>query len=330
MKIRKAIIPVAGYGTRFLPATKSMPKEMLPIVDKPTIQYVVEEAVASGITDIIFVTGRGKRAIEDHFDTSYELEQTLVEREKRELLALVTPISRLARFTYVRQPAPFGNGDAVLRARHLIAPGEPFAVLFGDDIVDGKNPALKQLIEIFTHYNDPVMALSRVPRAELVRYGAVAARLLKRPTIKGHSRDSKESHAQAGGLPAWLRNAAHPRVWEIDRVVEKPTAIDVQRVPLAIIGKYVCTPAIFSALSVVRRRMQERRKRRAKKNLVREELTLVDGLAEHLKNRPVYGVEVEGTWYDCGSKLGYLKANIAFARKRPDLRPGLGAFLRGL
>ncbi|MBI4134168.1 MAG: UTP--glucose-1-phosphate uridylyltransferase [Candidatus Terrybacteria bacterium] len=327
-RVRKAIIPVAGYGTRFLPATKSMPKEMLPIVDKPTIQYVVEEAVASGITDIIFVTGRGKRAIEDHFDTSYELEQTLVEREKRELLALVTPISRLARFTYVRQPAPFGNGDAVLRARHLIAPGEPFAVLFGDDIVDGKNPALKQLIEIFTHYNDPVMALSKVPRAELMRYGAVAARLVKQATITGRSRGSKKP--RVGGFPVRLRNATHPRVWEIDRVVEKPTAIDVQRVPLAIIGKYVMTPAIFSALSVVRRRMQERRKRRAKKNLVREELTLVDGLAEHLRNRPVYGVEVEGTWYDCGSKLGYLKANIAFARKRPDLRRPLDVFLRKL
>src|SRR3989338_10587760 len=158
--IRKAIIPVAGYGTRFLPVTKAMPKEMLPIVDTPVIQYIVEEAVRSGITDIIFVTGRGKRAIEDHFDTSFELEQTLVEHEKRDLLALVQSVSRLARFVYVRQPMPRGDGDAILRAAHLIAPDEPFAVLFGDDLIDARVPAIRQLMAAFARRRSPIVGLA--------------------------------------------------------------------------------------------------------------------------------------------------------------------------
>jgi UTP--glucose-1-phosphate uridylyltransferase len=294
MKVTKAILPVAGFGTRFLPVTKAMPKEMLPIVDKPIIQYLVEEAVACGITDIIFVTGRGKRVIEDHFDTSYELERTLVEREKHELLALVEPIASLARFTYVRQPLPRGNGDAILRAAHLIAPNEPFAVLFGDDIVDAPKPALMQLLEVFERYHDPVVALSRVPREVLVHYGTV-----------GGTKVSKT-------------------VWEVDRIVEKPKTIDVQRVPLAIIGKYILPPSFLRSLEAARERYEKVRRKRGGSH----ELGITDGFVEHLKTRPVYGVEIEGTWYDCGDKAGYLKANIAFARKRKELRLKLDSFLR--
>ena len=161
-KITKAILPVAGFGTRFLPATKAQPKEMLPVVDKPVVQYLVEEAVASGIEEIIFVTGRGKRAIEDHFDVSYELENTLVEKNKHDLLEAVQKISNLAKFTYVRQPIPLGDGHALLCAKHLINPGEAVAVLFGDDIVDGEVPALRQLMDVYEKYQDPVIALMPV------------------------------------------------------------------------------------------------------------------------------------------------------------------------
>ena len=159
MKVKKAILPVAGIGTRFLPATKVVPKELLPIVDKPVIQYLVEEAIMSGIEEIIFVTGRGKRAIEDHFDTSFELEQTLVEKDKQELLKEVKKVANLAKFSYVRQPKPLGDGHAILCAKHLIHPGESVAVLFGDDLIDSDVPALKQLIDVYDKYSDPVIAL---------------------------------------------------------------------------------------------------------------------------------------------------------------------------
>lgn len=286
--IRKAIIPVAGYGTRFLPVTKAMPKEMLPIVDTPVIQYIVEEAVRSGITDIIFVTGRGKRAIEDHFDTSFELEQTLVEHEKRDLLALVQSVSRLARFVYVRQPMPRGDGDAILRAAHLIAPDEPFAVLFGDDLIDAAKPALAELAATFTRTGAPTVALTRVPRKDLHSYGAVI----------GH-----ETRA---------------RVWAIERFVEKPRDTRGIKVPLAVIGRYILTPDILGEIAAARRA-----------NRGRGELRIADGIVRHVaKGRSAYGIEVQGTRYDCGSRAGYLRANIAFARKRPELRRELNRFLR--
>ncbi|MBN1494854.1 UTP--glucose-1-phosphate uridylyltransferase GalU [Candidatus Peregrinibacteria bacterium] len=215
-KIRKAVFPAAGYGTRFLPATKAQPKEMLPIVDKPVIQYLVEEAVASGIEEIIIVTGRGKRAIEDHFDHSFELEQTLVEKNKLELLHKVREVSELAKFVYVRQPMPLGDGHAVLCAKEVVG-DEPFAVLFGDDIVDGKIPALKQLISVFEKTNSSVIGLATVPKEQTDKYGIIKS--------SGHE---GRTHA-------------------IESMIEKPKPENAPS-NLAIIGKYICTPEIFKAL----------------------------------------------------------------------------------
>jgi len=215
-KIRKAVFPAAGYGTRFLPATKAQPKEMLPIVDKPVIQYLVEEAVASGIEEIIIVTGRGKRAIEDHFDYSFELEQTLVEKHKLELLSKVREVSELAKFVYVRQPMPLGDGHAILCAKEVVG-NEPFAVLFGDDLVDGKIPALKQLISVFEKTNSSVIGLAKVPKDQTNNYGI----------IKSCGFDGRTHH--------------------IESMIEKPKPEDAPS-NLAIIGKYICTPEIFEAL----------------------------------------------------------------------------------
>jgi len=215
-KIRKAVFPAAGYGTRFLPATKAMPKEMLPIVDKPVIQYLVEEAVASGIEEIIIVTGRGKRAIEDHFDYSFELEHTLVEKHKLDLLAKVRKVSELAKFVYVRQPMPLGDGHAILCAKEVIG-NEPFAVLFGDDLVDNKVPALQQLINVYEKTNSSVIGLEKVPLSEVHNYGV----------IKASERDGRIHH--------------------IESLVEKPKPENAPS-DLAIIGKYVCTPEIFESL----------------------------------------------------------------------------------
>lgn len=216
-KITKAILPVAGFGTRFLPATKAQPKEMLPVIDKPVIQYLVEEAVASGIEEIIFVTGRGKRAIEDHFDVSYELEDTLVEKNRHDLLEIVQKISGLARFSYVRQPKPMGDGHAILCARHLVGADESVAVLFGDDLVDGKIPALKQLIDVYEKYHDPVIALSKVPMEDVHRFGVV-------DTI-----------------------ALSERTHEIKRFIEKPKTEEAPS-NLIVVGKYIITPEVFQKL----------------------------------------------------------------------------------
>lgn len=215
-KIRKAVFPAAGYGTRFLPATKAQPKEMLPIVDKPVIQYLVEEAVASGIEEIIIVTGRGKRAIEDHFDHSFELEHTLAEKGKEKLLEEVRKVSELAKFIYVRQPIPLGDGDAILRAREVIG-DEPFAVMFGDDIVDNKIPALRQLINVFEKTSCSVIGLEKVPKEDTDKYGI----------IKSSNHDGRLHH--------------------VSGMVEKPKSQDAPS-DLGIIGKYICTPEIFDAI----------------------------------------------------------------------------------
>lgn len=216
MKIRKAIFPAAGLGTRFLPATKSQPKEMLPIIDKPVIQYLVEEAVASGIEEIIMVTGRGKRAIEDHFDRSIELEQVLIERGNAELLEEVRRIADLVNIIYVRQPVPKGDGDAILCARSIIG-DEPCAVLFGDDIVDSSVPALKQLMEVYEEKHAPVLGLERVSQDRVSHYGIVTSRI-----VDG-------------------------RLVSIQDLVEKPT---LEEAPsnLAIIGKYIVTPELLDSL----------------------------------------------------------------------------------
>jgi UTP--glucose-1-phosphate uridylyltransferase len=220
-KVKKAILPVAGFGTRFLPATKAQPKEMLPVVDKPVVQYLVEEAVASGIEEIIFVTGRGKRAIEDHFDVSYELENTLVEKNKHDLLEAVQKISNLAKFSYVRQPVPMGDGHALLCAKHLVNEGEAVAVLYGDDIVDGSVPALKQLIEVYEKYQDPVIALMQVEAEEVSKFGVVD--------------------------PVRIDARTH----EIKSFIEKPSREEAPSNLIAV-GKYIITYEVLEALEHLR------------------------------------------------------------------------------
>ena len=218
MHVRKAVFPAAGLGTRFLPATKAQPKEMLPLVDKPTIQYVVEEAVASGLSDIIIVTGRGKRAIEDHFDAAFELEYYLADRGKTEELEQIRTISALASVSYVRQKEPLGLGHAILCARALVG-DEPFAVFLGDDIIGGApTPCMRQLLDVFTRHGGPVIAVERVPRERIHQYGVIAGR-------------------NVGG-----------RVWEITDLVEKPRAEEAPS-DLAIIGRYVLTPDLFEILA---------------------------------------------------------------------------------
>lgn len=218
MPIRKAILPVAGFGTRFLPATKAQPKEMLPVVDKPVVQYLVEEAVASGIEEIIFVTGRGKRAIEDHFDVSYELEDTLVEKNKQDLLAAVQKISGLARFSYVRQPVPLGDGHALLQAAHLVDNDEAVLVIFGDCIYDSEIPTARQLIETYEKYHDPVIGLSEVAHEDVSKFGVIDGVDLKDST------------------------------YEVKRMVEKPKPEDAPS-NLVAVGKYIITNEVFQVLA---------------------------------------------------------------------------------
>jgi UTP--glucose-1-phosphate uridylyltransferase len=216
-QVRKAVFPAAGLGTRFLPATKAQPKEMLPLVDKPTIQYVVEEAVASGLEEIILVTGRNKRAIEDHFDAAFELEYYLQDRGKTEELAQIKTISELASVSYVRQKEPLGLGHAILCARPIVG-GEPFGVFLGDDIIVSETPCMRQLLEVYARHDGPVVAVMRIPREEIGRYGVIEAKPL-------------------GG-----------NVYEVLDMVEKPAPEDAPS-DLAIIGRYVLTPDLFPILA---------------------------------------------------------------------------------
>ena len=289
-KIRKAVFPAAGFGTRFLPVTKSQPKEMLPIVDKPVIQYLVEEAVASGIEEIIIVTGRGKRSIEDHFDYSFELEHTLVEKGKHSLLKEVRKISKLAKFVYVRQPMPLGDGHAILCAKEVVG-DEPFVVLFGDDIVDYKVPAIRQLMDIYEKTGCSVLALQKVDKSETSNYGII------KPVRNG-------------------KNFGDERLHLIDSLVEKPSP-DKAPSDLAIIGKYVVTPEIIEALEKA-------------KPSHGGEIRLIDGFTQLRKKQRLYGYEVKGKRYDTGDKLGLITATIDFALKRKDLGPQLKKYLRSL
>jgi UTP--glucose-1-phosphate uridylyltransferase len=286
-RIRKAVFPAAGLGTRFLPATKAQPKEMLPLVDKPIIQYVIEEAVAAGLTNIIIVTGRGKNAIEDHFDVSYELERLLQERGKLDLLEQVRTISNMITVSYVRQGETLGLGHAVLMAKDLVG-DEPFAVMLGDDIIDSAVPCMKQMIEVFERHQGPVIAVQRVPREDISAYGVIAG----------------ETEGESG------------RVYRIREMVEKPSA-DEAPSDLAIIGRYILTPDIFSALE---RTPRDRA----------GEVQLTNGLRALLEQRPVYGYRFEGTRHDAGNKLGFLKATVEFALKRPDLGGPFREYLKGL
>ena len=286
MKVRKAVFPAAGLGTRFLPATKAQPKEMLPLVDKPMIQYVVEEAVASGLSEIIIVTGRGKRAIEDHFDAAFELEYYLNDRGKTEELAQIKTISELASVSYVRQKEPLGLGHAILCARSLVG-DEPFAVFLGDDIIGAApSPCMRQLLDVAERYQGPVIAVQRVPRERIHQYGVIAAR-----PVEG-------------------------RVHEILDLVEKPQA---QEAPsdLAIIGRYVLPPELFEILGET---PADRR----------GEIQLTDALRALRRRRPMYAIEFEGTRYDTGDKLGFLKATVEFALARPDLADEFRTYLKSL
>ncbi len=286
--VRKAVFPAAGLGTRFLPATKAQPKEMLPLVDKPIIQYGVEEAVAAGIDNIILVTGRGKNAIEDHFDVSVELETFLEARGKTSQLDEVRKISNLINFAYVRQGEPLGLGHAVLVTRALVG-DEAFAVILGDDVIDADPPAIKQLMNVFSKVNGPVLAVERVPKDEISSYGVIAP----------------DTTVDLG-----------PGVYQVLDLVEKPPRHEAPS-DLAIIGRYILTPDIFPALA-------------ATKSDRTGEIQLTNGLRELLKSRPIYACEVKGVRHDTGNKLGFLKAVVYFALRRPDLADKFSAYLRSL
>ena len=281
--IRKAVFPAAGLGTRFLPATKAQPKEMLPLVDKPIIQYGVEEAVAAGVANIILVTGRGKNAIEDHFDVSVELETFLESRGKTDLLAEIRKISNLINFSYVRQGEPLGLGHAVLVTRALVG-AEPFAVILGDDVIDAAPPALQQMIDVFHEVDGPVLAVERVPREDVSSYGIIDA------------------------------DEVRPGVYRIRDLVEKPPRAEAPS-DLAIIGRYILTPDIFPALEATATDRTG-------------EIQLTNGLRRLLKDRPIYGCRIDGVRHDTGNKLGFLKAVVYFALRRPDIAGPFSQYLR--
>jgi UTP--glucose-1-phosphate uridylyltransferase len=289
-KVRKAVFPAAGLGTRFLPATKAQPKEMLPIVDKPIIQYGVEEAVHSGIQNIIIVTGRGKTAIEDHFDVSFELENLLEMRGKKELLAIVRGISDMIDVSYVRQKEALGLGHAVLRASALVGQ-EPFAVVLADDVIEAETPCLRQLLDVYSFFGAPVLAVMEVPRENISSYGAIDAEPV-------------------------AHNGTHDRVYRIRNLVEKPKASEAPS-NLAIIGRYVLTHDIFESLQAIDPGSGG-------------ELQLTDALKHLLRTRPIYAYRFEGTRYDAGDKLGFLKATVEFALRRRDLGGPFREYLKGL
>jgi UTP--glucose-1-phosphate uridylyltransferase len=283
--VHKAVFPAAGLGTRFLPATKAQPKEMLPLVDKPIIQYGVEEAVASGVDDIILVTGRGKNAIEDHFDVSVELETFLESRGKIDLLGEIRNISSMINVAYVRQGEPLGLGHAVLVTRSLVG-DQPFAVILADDVIDAAPPALAQMLQVFDEVGGPVLLVEHVPKSEISSYGIIDAEVIR------------------------------PGVYRIKDLVEKPSA-DQAPSDLAIIGRYILTPDIFSALEeTARDRVGE--------------IQLTNGLKRLLKQRPLYACEVNGVRHDTGNKLGFLKAVVYFALRRPDLAAPFREYLETL
>ena len=275
--VRKAVFPAAGLGTRFLPATKAQPKEMLVLVDKPVIQYGVEEAVQSGVSNIVIVTGRGKNAIEDHFDVNVELESFLEQRGKKSQLEEIRQITSLIQVSYVRQGEPLGLGHAVLVTKPLVG-DEPFAVILGDDVMDATPPALRQMIDVYERLQGPVIAVERVAREDVPPLVIVA---VDDTADLGHG------------------------VHRITDMVEKPR-VDEAPSNLAIIGRYVLTPDIFAELESISADRTG-------------EIQLTNGLRQLLKKRPIYAVEINGVRHDTGNKLGFLKAVVYFALKRPEL-----------
>jgi UTP--glucose-1-phosphate uridylyltransferase len=283
MKLRKAVIPVAGLGTRFLPATKTVPKELLPIVDIPSIQYVVQEAVDAGIEEIIFVTGRGKDGIEDHFDEAPELEQVLADRGQQENVKMLRRIAEMTEVVSVRQKKPLGLGHAVLCAKDLLG-DEPFAVMLADDLIDSEVPCIRQLSEIFERTEESVVALMEVPETEVHQYGIIKGKVLK------------------------------DRFYQVDATIEKPPAKDAPS-RMAIIGRYVLRPEIFSILQALPPGKGG-------------EIQLTDGLAQLVRERKVYGCEFLGDRYDIGDKFGFVRATVAYALKRPDLKDKVLQYLK--
>jgi len=290
MRVRKAVFPAAGWGTRFLPATKAQPKEMLPLVDKPIIQYAVEEAVAAGIEQVIIVTSSQKRAIEDHFDLSYELEHLLEEKGEIEKLRQVRHISDLAQVAYVRQKEQLGLGHAVLMAKDLVG-HEPFAVILPDDVIVGDRPCIGQLIHAYHQVHASVVAVMEVPHADTGRYGVIA----------GEPVDETLNHG---------------RLRRVTRLVEKPDPDDAPS-DLAVIGRYVLTPKIFDKLEQTGRGAGG-------------EIQLTDAIEALMVEQGVYGYEFEGTRYDAGTTMGWLQASVELALQRPDLATEFRAYLRDL
>ncbi|XDJ35200.1 MAG: UTP--glucose-1-phosphate uridylyltransferase GalU [Burkholderia sp.] len=283
LKVTKAVFPVAGLGTRFLPATKASPKEMLPVVDKPLIQYAVEEAIAAGITEMIVVTGRSKRAIEDHFDKSYEVEAELEARGKEKLLELVRSIKPAnVDCFYVRQPEALGLGHAVLCAEKLVG-DNPFAVILADDLLDGRPPVMKQMVDTFDHYHSSIIGVEEIAPSDTKSYGIV---------------DGKE----------WEES-----IVKLSGIVEKPAPEDAPS-NLGVIGRYILKPRIFEHL-------------RAIKPGAGGEIQLTDAIQALLADEQVLAYKYEGRRFDCGSKLGYLKATVEFALRHPEVRDEFEQYL---
>ena len=283
-KIKKAVFPVAGLGTRFLPATKASPKEMMPIVDKPLIQYAVEEAAAAGITDMIFVTGRTKRAIEDHFDKAYELENELAQKHKTELLDFVHEMMpKGINYIYIRQAEALGLGHAVLCAEPVVGK-EPFAVLLADDLLDAQKPVMQQMTEVFDTYQSSVLAVMDVPHEDTGSYGIVRA--------------TPEAE----------------RLERISEIVEKPKP-EVAPSTLAVVGRYVLTPAIFDHLKRI-------------KSGSGGEIQLTDAIASLMQEEKVLAYRYAGERFDCGSKLGYLQAMLTFGQRHPEVGDEFSRYLK--
>jgi len=274
-KITKAVFPVAGMGTRFLPATKASPKEMLPIVDKPLIQYAVEEAIAAGVTELIFVTGRSKRAIEDHFDKAYEMEAELEAKGKTRMLEILRGfLPANVSCVYIRQAEALGLGHAILCAKQVVG-DDPFAVILADDLLDGDPPVLAQMCDLYDHYRCSIIGVQEVPREETSQYGIVVAKEWDKGTFK------------------------------MSGIVEKPKPEEAPST-LGVVGRYILTPRIFQHLENVRAGAGG-------------EIQLTDGIASLLQKEQVLAYRFHGTRYDCGSKLGYLKATVEFALRHPEV-----------
>ncbi len=283
VKITKAIFPVAGLGTRFLPATKASPKEMLPVVDKPLIQYAVEEAAAAGITEMIFITGRGKRTIEDHFDKAYELEAELHLKGKTKVLNEVrNMLPANVRYVYVRQPEALGLGHAVLCARHLVG-DEPFAVILADDLIDAKTPVMRQMVDLYAKKKSSILGVMNVAREDTSQYGIVDAKRVDKSVSK------------------------------LSGIVEKPKPENAPST-LSVVGRYILTPRVFDELEKIQAGAGK-------------EIQLTDGIASLLRHESVFAYEFNGTRYDCGSKLGYLKATVALGMKHVEVGKAFSEYL---